>query len=116
MLYEERPMTATTGESMLGSPEGSNARHRHNDNHDRERRPRGSSQKTVLSRALQKANTAVLLDNAMNYEGAIEAYMDACGLLQQVMMRTSGSEERQKLQEIVGFCPAIPTDDRTGEY
>ena len=101
MVREEHPMTATTNESMQESPQDPNARHRHSDNHDRERRPRGSSQKTVLSRALQKANTAVLLDNAMNYEGAIEAYMDACGLLQQVMMRTSGGEERQKLQEIV---------------
>lgn len=116
MVREERPMTATTNESMQGSPQDPNARHRHNDNHDRERRPRGSSQKTVLSRALQKANTAVLLDNAMNYEGAIEAYMDACGLLQQVMMRTSGGEERQKLQEIVGLYLNEPWGKVTTDF
>ncbi|KAL1958084.1 hypothetical protein VTO42DRAFT_5124 [Malbranchea cinnamomea] len=80
--------------------ERADTRHRLNSSHDRGRRQRGLSQKTVLSKALQKANTAVLLDNAMNYEGAIEAYSDACDLLQQVMLRTVIGEERQKLQEI----------------
>lgn len=56
----------------------------------------------MLSKALQKANTAVLLDNAANFEGAIEAYDDACQLLQMVMLRSNGSvEEKLKLQEIV---------------
>ncbi|PGH21603.1 hypothetical protein AJ80_03036 [Polytolypa hystricis UAMH7299] len=67
---------------------------------DPERQRPGSSQKTMLSRALQKANTAVLLDNATNYEGAIEAYTDACELLQQVMRRSGGNDEKQKLEEI----------------
>lgn len=55
----------------------------------------------MLSRALQKANTAVLLDNAQNFEGAMEAYSDACKLLQQVMIRSSGEEDRRKLDSIV---------------
>jgi len=55
----------------------------------------------MLSRALQKANTAVLLDNAQNFEGAIEAYGDACKLLQQVMIRSTGDEDRRKLDSIV---------------
>lgn len=59
-----------------------------------------SSQKTMLSKALQKANTAVLLDNAANYEGAIEAYLDACDLLSHVMYRADG-EEKHKLEDIV---------------
>ncbi|KAL2824684.1 hypothetical protein BDW59DRAFT_172812 [Aspergillus cavernicola] len=64
------------------------------------RRP-GSSQKAMLSKALQKANTAVLLDNAANFEGAMEAYNDACQLLQLVMLRSNGGEdEKLKLQEI----------------
>ncbi|WEW57940.1 hypothetical protein PRK78_003407 [Emydomyces testavorans] len=67
---------------------------------ERDRRRRGSSQKSMLSKALQKANTAVLLDNAANYEGAIEAYSDACDLLMQVMRRTEGPDEKQKLEEI----------------
>ncbi|KAH8695908.1 hypothetical protein BGW36DRAFT_178069 [Talaromyces proteolyticus] len=65
------------------------------------RRQRGPSQKVMLSKALQKANTAVLLDNAANFEGAIEAYQDACQLLQLVMLRSSGGDdEKSKLLEI----------------
>lgn len=66
------------------------------------RRQKSPSQKAMLSKALQKANTAVLLDNAANFEGAIEAYSDACHLLQMVMLRSSGGDdEKVKLQEIV---------------
>lgn len=66
-----------------------------------DRRQRAPSQKAMLSKALQKANTAVLLDNAANIEGAIEAYNDACELLQWVMLRSNGAdEEKLRLQEI----------------
>ncbi|TVY45095.1 hypothetical protein LOCC1_G002931 [Lachnellula occidentalis] len=58
------------------------------------------SQKAMLSKALQKANTAVLLDNAQNFEGAMHAYSEACALLQQVMSRSSGDEDRRKLEAI----------------
>ncbi|TVY40061.1 hypothetical protein LSUB1_G001856 [Lachnellula subtilissima] len=58
------------------------------------------SQKAMLSKALQKANTAVLLDNAQNFEGAMHAYSEACALLQQVMTRSSGDEDRRKLEAI----------------
>lgn len=61
------------------------------------------SQKAMLSKALQKANTAVLLDNAQNFEGAVQAYSEACALLQQVMARSSGDEDRRKLEAIVSF-------------
>lgn len=61
------------------------------------------SQKAMLSKALQKANTAVLLDNAQNFDGAMEAYSEACALLQQVMVRSSGDEDRRKLEAIVSF-------------
>ncbi|KAL4889121.1 hypothetical protein BDV59DRAFT_205541 [Aspergillus ambiguus] len=72
---------------------------RNNQSHDR--RKKSHSQKAMLSKALQKANTAVLLDNAANFEGAMEAYNDACQLLQLVMLRSSGGEdEKLKLQEI----------------
>jgi hypothetical protein len=67
-----------------------------------DKRKQGASQKAMLSKALQKANTAVLLDNAANFEGAMEAYNDACQLLQLVMLRSNGGEdEKLKLQEIV---------------
>lgn len=58
------------------------------------------SQKAMLSKALQKANHAVLLDNAQNFEGAMEAYGDACALLQQVMERSSTDEDRRKLEDV----------------
>ncbi|KAJ4985013.1 MIT domain-containing protein [Stagonosporopsis vannaccii] len=66
----------------------------------RARERREKDKKTMLSRALQKANTAVLLDNAQNFEGAMEAYEDACKLLQQVMIRSSQDEDRRKLDAI----------------
>ncbi|KAJ9648779.1 hypothetical protein H2199_000692 [Coniosporium tulheliwenetii] len=66
----------------------------------RTRERREKDKKSMLSRALQKANTAVLLDNALNFEGAIEAYEDACRLLQQVMLRSSGEDDRRKLGSI----------------
>lgn len=68
------------------------------------------SQKAMLSKALQKANTAVLLDNAQNFEGAMQAYSEACMLLQQVMIRSSGDEDRRKLEAIVK-CPRSRVDD-----
>ncbi|KMU79974.1 hypothetical protein CISG_08134 [Coccidioides immitis RMSCC 3703] len=64
---------------------------------ERERRRRGSSQKSMLSKALQKANTAVLLDNAANYEGAIDAYSDACDLLMQRTTYTTRITELRRL-------------------
>ncbi|KAK4110141.1 hypothetical protein N656DRAFT_736576 [Canariomyces notabilis] len=66
--------------------------------HDRPGKP--PSQKAMLSKALQKANTAVQLDNAQNFEGARRAYAEACAVLQQVLLRTSGEEDRRKLEAI----------------
>ena len=68
---------------------------------ERRRRRKVPSQKTMLSKALQKANHAVLLDHAQNFEGAVAAYDDACDLLQQVMIRSSGDDDRRKLEAIV---------------
>ncbi|KFY21768.1 hypothetical protein V493_07118 [Pseudogymnoascus sp. VKM F-4281 (FW-2241)] len=67
---------------------------------NKDRSSRQPSQKAMLSKALQKANTAVVLDNASNFEGAMQAYSEACDLLQQVMMRSSGDEDRKKLEAI----------------
>ncbi|RKF64861.1 putative mit domain-containing protein [Erysiphe neolycopersici] len=58
------------------------------------------SQKAMLSKALQKANTAVLLDNAQNFEVAKQAYSEACALLERVMTRSSGDDDRKKLEAI----------------
>ncbi|KHJ34936.1 putative mit domain-containing protein [Erysiphe necator] len=58
------------------------------------------SQKAMLSKALQKANTAVLLDNAQNFEVAKHSYSEACALLERVMSRSSGDDDRRKLEAI----------------
>ncbi|EMR63964.1 putative mit domain-containing protein [Eutypa lata UCREL1] len=81
------------------------------------------SQKAMLSKALAKANTAVQLDNAQNYEGARESYIEACELLQQVLARTTGEEDRNKLEairgtytsridELDGMIPVQPPSDK----
>ncbi|KAI0134783.1 hypothetical protein BJ170DRAFT_217371 [Xylariales sp. AK1849] len=64
---------------------------------DRTKQP---SQKAMLSKALAKANTAVQLDNAQNYESARSSYTEACDLLQQVLARTTGDEDKKKLEAI----------------
>ena len=66
----------------------------------------------MLAKALEQANTAVLLDNAQNFEGAVDAYGDACSLLQQVMIRSAGAEDRQKLDAVVR---AHSSPDRVGK-
>lgn len=84
--------------------------------HSRSRSGKGSndrgrakppSQKAMLHRALQKANTAVQLDNAQNFKGAREAYAEACDLLQQVLQKTTADEDKRKLEAIVRTCPII---------
>ena len=67
----------------------------------RDKGSRPPSQKAMLSRALQKANAAVQLDNATNIDGARDAYAEACDLLHQVLLRTTGDEDRKKLEAIV---------------
>lgn len=70
-------------------------------NPPRAHRRKAFSQKAMLSRALKKANHAVLLDNTQNFEAAIEAYEDACHLLTQVMSRSSTEEDKRKLEAVV---------------
>ncbi|KAB5571814.1 hypothetical protein GE09DRAFT_644435 [Coniochaeta sp. 2T2.1] len=77
---------------------------------ERDRSNKQPSQKAMLSKALQKANMAVQLDNAQNPEGAREAYAEACELLQQVLQRTAGEEDRKKLEAIVSCSGALNTD------
>ncbi|KAM5360820.1 hypothetical protein ACJZ2D_013508 [Fusarium nematophilum] len=79
------------GHSRSRSAKGSN---------DKGRGVKAPSQKAMLSRALQKANTAVQLDNAQNFEGAREAYAEACDLLQQVLQKTTAEEDKRKLEAI----------------
>lgn len=99
--YEHPVMSQEDGssprrENARHSPSGGRRRER-----DREKGYRQPSQKAMLGKALEQANTAVLLDNAHNFAGAMDAYGDACALLQQVMMRSSDDEDRRKLDDVV---------------
>ena len=85
----------TKGETSVSSIQSSQ---------ERSERRKPPSQKAMLSKALQKANHAVLLDNAQNYEGAMDAYKEACTLLQQVMVRSSGDDDRRKLDAVVSLA------------
>ena len=84
--------TGTEGESSASSVRSTRAK---------TAKRKSPSQKVMLSKALQKANHAVLLDNAQNFEGAMDAYADACNLLQQVMSTSSTDEDRKKLEAVV---------------
>lgn len=59
------------------------------------------SQKAMLSHALQKANTAVQLDNSQDFIAARSAYTEACSLLEQVLQRTTAQDDQRKLEAIV---------------
>lgn len=61
------------------------------------------SQRAILSEALEKANTAVQLDHAQDYQGARLGYREACDLLHEVIVRTSGHEDKKKLEAIVSL-------------
>ena len=84
-----------------GGTEGESSASPARNNRARDHRRKIPSQKAMLSKALQKANHAVTLDNAQNFEGAVDAYTDACALLQQVMQRSSGDDDRRKLEAVV---------------
>lgn len=61
--------------------------------------------KEKLSKALQKANIAVVLDNQRIIEGALVAYQGACTLLQEVTDDTSEGSGKRKLENIVSILP-----------
>jgi hypothetical protein len=60
-------------------------------------------QKKQVEKALQKAHTAVLLDNAYNYEGAIDAYRETCKILDQVVQGIENDAQILKVNRIVSL-------------
>ncbi|CAD6579994.1 MAG: hypothetical protein ASARMPREDX12_009429 [Alectoria sarmentosa] len=83
-----------------GTTEGESSASDNRARDDRVQKRKAPSQKAMLSKALQKAHHAVTLDQHSNFEGAMHAYQDACALLQKVMIRSSGIEDRQKLDAV----------------
>lgn len=110
--HQSRRRTSRNGHSRnrndpsrgSGGTEGESSASSVRSNRPRDHRRKTPSQKAMLSKALQKANHAVLLDNAQNFEGAMDAYADACALLQQVMARSSGDDDRRKLEAVVSLA------------
>ena len=86
-----------------GTTEGDSSASDQRDFPYRAQKRRAPSQKALLSKALAKANHAVVLDGKQNVEGAILAYGDACNLLRQVMVRSSGEDDRRKLEAVVSL-------------
>lgn len=99
MPYDEQ------GQETYGSPGHARNRPGKGSSDSAKSRPHKPSQKATLSRALQKANTAVQLDNHQDIAGARQAYGEACDLLQQVLQRTSDQEDKRKLEAIVSILP-----------
>lgn len=101
-------------QSQTRSRDVSPTKSRHNDSQDgsqsgmsngstaRRRNSRDKEKKVVLSKALQRAHDAVLLDKAENYMGAVAAYEEACSLLESVMSQTTVEHDREKLVTIRG--------------
>ncbi|ROV92769.1 hypothetical protein VMCG_09083 [Cytospora schulzeri] len=92
--YREKGHSRSRSQGLKSSQDSTSSSQR---NPSRSKQP---SQKAMLSKALQKANTAVQLDNAQNFEGARSAYQEACDLLHQVLLRTAGDEDKKKLDAI----------------
>ena len=90
-----------------GTTEGESSASDNRDLSGRAQRRRAPSQKALLSKALAKANHAVVLDGKQNVEGAILAYGDACNLLRQVMVRSPGEDDRRKLEAVVSSNPSV---------
>ena len=105
-----------------GTTEGDSSASDQRDLPQRAQKRRAPSQKALLSKALAKANHAVVLDGKQNVEGAILAYGDACNLLRQVMVRNSGEDDRRKLEAVVSlvscmvFLPRFANDDKRNTY
>jgi hypothetical protein len=103
----------TPAQGQDGSQGHSKSRHgKGSSDSSKSRGQKPPSQKAMLTKALQKANTAVQLDNAHNFEGARQAYAEACDLLQQVLHRTSVDEDKRKLEAIVCY-PSLLTCRRS---
>lgn len=99
--YREKGHTRSRSQGLKSSTDSTSSQR----NPSRSKQP---SQKAMLSKALQKANTAVQLDNAQNFQGARSAYREACDLLHQVLLRTAGDEDKKKLEAIVSRRPHSP--------
>lgn len=115
-LANTRPRIPSTNDQsrprQVSSPSKGSSRHANQQSKDSsqgssaggseqpKRSQREKEKKAMLSKALQRANEAVLLDNEQNYSDAVSAYQEACNLLNQVMGRSSSDDDKRKLTAI----------------
>ncbi|KAI1330704.1 hypothetical protein F5Y16DRAFT_340820 [Xylariaceae sp. FL0255] len=64
------------------------------------KKPKSSSSKANLSEALARARTAVQLDQAQYHDGARKYYIEACELLDRVIVRASNAADIKKLSDV----------------
>ena len=98
--------------------EGSKDHSKHSDRSGepgRKRSRREKEKKIMLSKALQRANEAVHLDNEQKYSQAVTAYGEACDLLDSVMSRTSSEDDKGKLTAIVRAITFVKTNNDPNE-
>ncbi|KAI8367644.1 uncharacterized protein BYT42DRAFT_586965 [Radiomyces spectabilis] len=62
-----------------------------------------ASSKVWLETALEKANTAVLLDSAGRIDNAVTAYNEAIDLLERVMDMNDPKQDQRRLKKIVKY-------------
>lgn len=75
-----------------------------------------ASSKSVLTIALQRAQSAVLLDSANNVPAAIAAYSQSVRLLKEVMARVDESARREREKEAArGYYRSVPRAGETFE-
>lgn len=72
-----------------------------------------ASHKAMHFQALEKAHTAIQLDKARDIQGALSAYRKTCHWLHQVLLRTAGHEDREKLEAIVSLHKVLSPTLRT---
>jgi hypothetical protein len=72
---------------------------------------RGNSSKSVLTIALQKAQSAVLLDSANNVPAAVAAYTQSVKLLEEVMARVEESAASWRAKEALKSVHGIPANE-----
>ena len=102
------PLKSDIDKEMKRSIATSQSKHAPSEDHSKESEISGRTrlwrpepQRTRLSQAVKFANTAILLDNAQDFEAAAIAYQEACRLLHHVILLLSNSESYRKIQVIV---------------
>ena len=81
----------------------SSASNNNNDDNNDDEMDEETKKKTQIEKALEKANAAVLIDSANNFQGAVKFYEEAVTLIQDVLLADPFRTDRLRLQNIVSM-------------